>query len=366
MQLNAGLRFLDQYTVQVICDIFSRLDLFTDGERPHSIGEVIASKGYQAEASTRPLELMCKWLTSAGVLREELRGEVPCYAPVTEMPRPDLDKLEQHIIARGFPAGTKLLRMATQLAEAVFRGQNVGDQLYAPATVPDWQAYFSHPGMHMPSKIAAQYVTDRLRRGGRPVRFLEVGAGSASGTRALYELLRERGELDLVEQFVVTDVTDGFVEGSRTILQGLYGEQKQFVFRKLDLNAPILSETFAPESVDVILGVNCLHYIRDEGEQVPQLKSLLREGGLLISAGFRRKTMDKPFHIELLGSFFREYWDVVIEPEVRPEFGIMPPGHFAKGLQHFGFAEVEIWPQPDMWEQELPLDFYCGVVVGKN
>jgi SAM-dependent methyltransferase len=365
LYLNEGLRFINDYAVKVICNIFLDLELFSKPGDFKSVDELLMEKGFHRHSAEKPLELMCKWLASANILQQEWRDGVAFYAAVNEIPYTDLDALDRHVIARTFPAGTKLLRLAAKHAKAVFYGQQAGDKLYAEETVADWQAYFSHPGMHVPSKISALYLYQHLLSYDRPVRFLEVGAGSASGTRALYELLAEKGELDRVERFLVSDVTEGFVKGSQQLLEELYPGVDRFSYHILDLNGSIQEQGFEPGSVDIILGVNCLHYIRDWDSQLPQLKQLLRPNGLLASAGYRRKDMAHPFHIELLGSFFEEYWNVVTIPDLRPEFGIMPPENFAGGLLRNGFRTAEIWPERAVWDERIPLDFYCGVVAGK-
>jgi len=96
--------------------------------------------------------------------------------------------------------------------------------------------------------------------------------------------------------------------------------------------------------------------------QFQEMRSILKDEGWFLSAGYFRDTLNVPFHIELHGSFFEEYHDVVLNEKFRPEFGIMTPELFESALINSGYSETEIWPQRDIWEN---LDFYCGIVAGR-
>jgi SAM-dependent methyltransferase len=364
--INAGLRFLDIYSTRVICRLFSQLGLFASPGEERSVDQAIEESGLNAQAAKVPLAFMCMWLAARGFLKKSERDGILHYLPTAPLPNPDLDELDRHPIAVKCAAACSLIRRIVNVCDPIFRGHGRELQLYAPETIPDWEGYFGHPAMKAPAVLNALYLYQQLQGFKRPVRIMELGAGSALGTRVLYDLLAAKGELDRVEAFHVTDVAEPFIEVSRKVIYEAYADRSKFIFYKMDMNGRSQDQGLEPASVDIIFGMNCLQYMTDWRTQFPMLRELLRPGGILSVVGVMRKRLELPIHIELAGAPFAEYWDVATIPELRPGFGIMPPQLLEAGLKRFAFDATEIWPPPATWEKEYPMDFFYGVVVGKR
>ncbi|KPN93233.1 class I SAM-dependent methyltransferase [Lysinibacillus sp. ZYM-1] len=362
LHIKVGLNFLNQYAISVICKIFYEEAIFRSFEAL-TVEEIIQKKGYSEASSKRPLELMCTWLCSKDILKKVVGEDQKVrYAITKTMPSPDLLQLEKSVVGRTMPGATQLLQLPLKYANEILMGQTTNEKLYAHHSVPLWQSYFSHPGMYIPSEIAAQFIYNKIKNRTDPIRIMEVGAGSANGTRALYELLLSKGQLNLVEKFIISDFSEEFLENCEREIKNKYGSHDIFEYKLFDLNSSPAKQGIEKASVDYILGVNCLHYIKDWSMQFQEMRSILKDEGWFLSAGYFRDTLNVPFHIELHGSFFEEYHDVVLNEKFRPEFGIMTPELFESALINSGYSETEIWPQRDIWEN---LDFYCGIVAGR-
>ncbi|MEY9975871.1 class I SAM-dependent methyltransferase [Lysinibacillus sp. RC79] len=363
LHLKVGLNFLNQYAISIICEIFNKENIF-GSSKALTIDEIIQNKGYNIATSKRPLELMCNWLCSKNILEKVIdENQGTRYMITQTIPSPDLLQLEKSVVGKTMPGATQLLKLPLKHANEIFLGEMSQEGLYAQQSVSLWQSYFSHPGMSIPSEIVAEFIYDKIKDRTEPVTIMEVGAGSANGTRALYELLASKDKLNLVKKFIISDFSTDFIENCEKNIKDSYGEQDIFEFKLFDLNISPTDQGLEQASVDFILGVNCLHYIKDWSKQFQEIHSILKWDGWLLSAGYFRNILEKPFHIELHGSFFEEYHDVILNEKYRPEFGIMTPEIFQSALIESGYCEIEIWPPRVSWEN---FDFYCGVVAGKK
>ncbi|HLO02096.1 MAG TPA: class I SAM-dependent methyltransferase [Symbiobacteriaceae bacterium] len=364
--INSGLRFLDIYCTRVICRLFATLGLYQKPGEALSVEQAIAAGGLHAPATAVPLAFMCMWLASRGFLQKTECDGVLSYTPERALPVPDLDELDRHPIAQRCWAACRLIRRVVDVSPPIFRGEGSDLQLYAPETISDWEGYFAHPAMQVPALFNALYIYRELQRFDRPVRIMELGAGSAVASRILYEFLRAKGELHRVEAFHITDLAEPFVDSSRKAVEAAFGPRPEFTFYKFDMNGELADQGLEPGTMDIIFGMNSMHYMSDWRTQFPILRDLLRPGGFLSIVGVLRKQVELPIHIELAGAPFAAYWDLATIPDIRPGFGIMPPQETAIGLARYGFDETEIWPNPEIWAKEIPMDFFYGVVVGKR
>lgn len=364
-ELNSGLKFVSKYAEYIICNIFNNLGLFTELNKKQTVEEIVLEKNFVNNYSISTLDFLCKWLVGANLLFTEENNNKIYYYAKKKIPLIDMDQINKFPIAKYMKSTTELLDISYPKSKEVFHNITDHDKLYDSHIVSLWQNYFSQPGMQVPAKIVAKYICENIDKFDKPLRIMEVGAGSASGTIAIYNMLKENNLLNKVEAFYVTDITSEFVEGSRNIIENLYEDTSLFKFYEFDLNKSDNALDYIPNKVDIIVGLNCYHYVRDWESQVNSIKLLLRTNGLLINAGYFRKDIYHPFHIELIGSLFNEYCDTVKIPNIRPSFGIMPAQNFAKVLKNTAYSHVELYPNLDV-AKDINLDFYCGCVIGRK
>jgi acyl transferase domain-containing protein len=108
---------------------------------------------------------------------------------------------------------------------------------------------------------------------GRPLRVLEIGAGTGGTTTGLLPLLPAQRT-----EYVFTDVSRLFLARARDKYAGY-----PFVrYEMLDIEADPASQGFAAHAFDLVLAANVLHATRDLRESLAHVKHLLAPAGLLL------------------------------------------------------------------------------------
>src|SRR5262249_5432914 len=108
----------------------------------------------------------------------------------------------------------------------------------------------------------------------RPLRLLEIGAGTLATTRIILERCPE-GRLD----YDVTDVGRSILADARRAL----GHRKDVTVRRLDIERPGAMQGIAPGSYDMIVAANVLHATIDLSRSLRHVRELLRPGGTLVA-----------------------------------------------------------------------------------
>jgi pyochelin synthetase len=107
----------------------------------------------------------------------------------------------------------------------------------------------------------------------RPLRVLDAGAGVGGTSVDLVEALAEHDvdyRVGHASPFFLNQAAERF----RDLPWVSYGA--------LDLDADLRVQGYAPNSVDVVVSTNAMHYARDAGRTVERLRELLRPGGHLV------------------------------------------------------------------------------------
>ncbi|MBW1597681.1 SDR family NAD(P)-dependent oxidoreductase [Streptomyces sp. JJ38] len=129
------------------------------------------------------------------------------------------------------------------------------------------------------NETAAGEVAEAARRrgpGGRPLRVLEVGAGTGGTTRSVLPALTPYA--DRVE-YVYTDVSSSFLRHGRRE----FAAQYPFVtFKRLDVEQPPGAQGFEEGGFDVVVAANVLHATQDLGRTLAHVRRLLADDGRLV------------------------------------------------------------------------------------
>ncbi len=136
------------------------------------------------------------------------------------------------------------------LVEAVYRGNPLADHL---------------------NDLLAERVST-LAAGRRPLRVLEVGAGTGGATRAL--LARLGSEVS----YLFTDVARAFVGAARRE----FGSDRRVGFAVFDLEAAVPAEVAAAGPFDVVIASNVLHATRRIGDVLTRLHGVTAPGAALV------------------------------------------------------------------------------------
>jgi thioester reductase-like protein len=130
------------------------------------------------------------------------------------------------------------------------------------------------------SDLAARFVTcaavERARSVQRPVRILEVGAGTGGTSQVVLEALAEAGA-DV--EYHYTDLGPSFVAHGRT----QFGPRFPFAhFGVLDVEKDAEPQGFEAGSWDIVLAVGAVHAVADIDETLTRIRRLLAPSGLLV------------------------------------------------------------------------------------
>lgn len=208
---------------------------------------------------------------------------------------------------------------------AVLRGQADPLQLIFPDGAQDEQGIYGGAGLaQVASAMAASAVAAAIgRRAGRPVRVLEVGAGTGATTaQVLPRVLEAAGS-----RYLFTDISPSFLKSAAA----RFGDAIDTAL--LDLEQPLAAQQIVPGSFDIVIAANVVHATADVLVTLRHVRELLAPGGLLILVESTR-----PQH----------WWDIVFgltdgwwrftDTGLRPDHPLLDTAAWQQALDEAGFA----------------------------
>ncbi|MFE4512976.1 SDR family NAD(P)-dependent oxidoreductase [Kitasatospora sp. NPDC056783] len=172
--------------------------------------------------------------------------------------------------------------------------------------------------------LAAGVVRELTRHwpAGRPLRVLEVGAGTGGLTAALLDVLPPGRT-----HYTFTDLSDTFFPRARARFAG----HDTIVHRPLDLDRDPESQGYRPGSYDLVVAGNVLHATARLRESTGRVTRLLTEGGHLVAV--ETHTLDR-----LLPCFgpLRSFWHTD-DPDLRPDSPLLTATQWQDLLTGQGF-----------------------------
>ncbi|MDG4752672.1 SDR family NAD(P)-dependent oxidoreductase [Micromonospora sp. WMMD718] len=200
-------------------------------------------------------------------------------------------------------AWTNLVRVCLPQLPAIIAGDADPLEVYFAPQHPELLAAIyrdSAIARHF-NDLAAQAVTSHARHlgePGRPVRVLEIGAGTGGTTHAVLAALEEA---EVPVRYTFTDVSPSFLPTARTTFAS---RRTPIEFRVLDLDRPLADQGFAPSSADIVIAANAVHATRDVAESVRRVAGLLTPGGLFV---LQELTRSRDFVTAMIGAL-PGYW----------------------------------------------------------
>ncbi|MBB82907.1 MAG: hypothetical protein CL931_03760 [Deltaproteobacteria bacterium] len=185
----------------------------------------------------------------------------------------------------------------------------------------------------MNEQVAAAFA--QLRRevaenGGerRPLRVLEIGAGTGATTRFLLDQL---GGVD----YTVSDVAPLLVERARE----RFGEHESLRFERFDVTAEPVGQGIALGSHDVVVAANVLHATSDLRRTLERIGGLLAPGGSLL---LLESTSVVPFLDLIFG--LTEGWWAFEDEALRPAHPLLSAAAWVELLRESGFEATALRP----------------------
>jgi len=317
---------LDRLCAAYVVEAFARL-----GWRP-TPGESVTSAALMerlrvAGQHRRLLGRMLEMLEEDGLLAA--RGSA--WEVIASAPTGDAEPLRADLVTR-FPSGDAELtvtgRCGSKLAE-VLRGECDPLGLIFPGGSLEAaeRLYRESP----PARVFQSLVQEAVSAAvagvpeGRPLRLLEIGAGTGGTTSYVVPRLpAQRSE------YVFTDVSPLFTARA----QARFHEFPFVRYEVLDIERDPRAQGFPPHAYDVILAANVIHATRSLRETLGHVLQLLAPEGLfvLVEIASRQRWVDLTFG--LLDGWWR-----FADTDLRPSYPLLTHPQWLALLEEVGFAE---------------------------
>jgi acyl transferase domain-containing protein/thioesterase domain-containing protein/SAM-dependent methyltransferase/acyl carrier protein len=322
------LETLDRAATAAMIDALRRLGAFARSDEPVGVDSVLE----RCRILPAYRNLVGRWLghlARSGALRREgdryvgsLTGETADWAEAREAwaSAPQLVAYLERCAER-LPS---ILRGEESPLETLFPG---GSPATADFLYREWAVarYFN--------AIAAAVLRpllDALPKR-RPLRILEVGAGTGGMTGAILPGLPEERT-----SYHFTDVSEFFFRR---------GEERfaayPFVeYRTLDIEEPPEKQGFASHSYDLVIAANVLHATRDLGTTLDHVASLLAPGGSLLLY----ETTTHPLWFDISVGLI-EGWQR-FDDDLRKDNPLLSAGQWVAALSAHEFGPIAAFPEP--------------------
>ncbi|HYX24397.1 MAG TPA: amino acid adenylation domain-containing protein, partial [Thermoanaerobaculia bacterium] len=263
------LRRLDRVALGYMAATLRRMGAFTAAGESLTREELVA----RCRIEPRYARLIGLWLGSlaaAGLLvAQEDR-----FTSAAPLPEPDLEALWREVGGEILKELAETLRRSGGNLAAILQGEVHPLEVFFPGG--DWsqasKIYESSRLLHDTTAAAVGAVAER-RPAGRPLRILEIGAGTGGATTFLLPVLPPEGT-----QYTFTDVSGYFTRQAKE----KYRDYPFVDYRLLNIEHPPAEQGFAAHGFDVVIAADVLHGTRSLDESLRHVRWLLAPGGLLV------------------------------------------------------------------------------------
>ncbi|QLE74806.1 SDR family NAD(P)-dependent oxidoreductase [Streptomyces rectiverticillatus] len=238
---------------------------------------------------------------------------------------PDLQEVSR--FADYLPLSSLNLRFGTHLPD-VLRGRRDPLELLFQDSGPELvqQFYDVNPPVRFHNRVTAGLLAALIRAwpADRPLRILEVGAGTGGLTVHLLPLLDAR------VQYVFSDVSAAFLSAAQARLAARHPVE----YRVLDLDTDPEEQGFTAGSFDVVVAGFALHTATDLRAALRRVARLIAPGGHLLAL-----ELHDPGVIALLFTTLEGFWRAG-DPGLRPDSILLPREQWPDVLTQCGFLDV--------------------------
>ncbi|MFD4352142.1 SDR family NAD(P)-dependent oxidoreductase [Nocardia sp. NPDC058518] len=198
------------------------------------------------------------------------------------------------------------------------------------------------------NRTVAKLIAEAVRTlpADRPIRVLEIGAGTAGTTGwILDELPADRAE------YVFTDIGQLFLNKAR----GRFTEFGFVDYRILDIEKDIVEQGFDQHYFDIVVAANVLHATEDLRVTLGNVDQLLTSGGLMLVV----EETNPPHWVDLTFGMTDGWWRFT-DHDLRPHYPLLSEATWQEFLPGVGFEHVQIFSDMTGTEQTG-----CSVIAAR-
>lgn len=364
-RLHESIELLERYSIELAIEILDWLKIPPRLNAWRTSAELIEQQDLAPRFETA-LSWLLERLVETGCIGVEARGTGRCYRLRRGFWRPDRERLRVRGLAidPANSASLDLMDRTAALYPVVARGEASAEQaLLGTGEIGLWLAYFdnNNPAYAVNNWLAAYTAADRIadKTG---LRVLEVGAGAGSASEIFLRVLTERGLIERLDHYQITEPHPFFRRRAERHLHGGFGHLP-LAFSGLDINRAWHEQGIKPRAFDLIFGVNVFHVADDLVYSLVQARDTLAPDGWLVLGECLRPSLRQPIYAELMFQILSSYTDVQTDSKMRPNPGFLTAAQWRRILAQAGYARIEIEPEVERIHEIYP-HFFTGAISG--
>ncbi len=183
---------------------------------------------------------------------------------------------------------------------------------------------------------------------------LEIGSGTSGATVKVFQMLRDSNLLNSIDAIILTDFVYSLLELGKKNINKQILDPPRYEQKILDINKPFGGQEFSGDTFDIIYGVNVLHVARDLTFSLKEIYDKLNEYGMFVIAETIRLGDHRALHHEIIFNLLENYYDVKLDPEIRPYHGFLTKERWIRHFERAGFRNIEYLTES---ERNDELDF---------
>jgi len=323
---------LENLTVGHATQILRDAGLFNAAGERHTVDEVLAA----ARILPGHRRLVGRWLERLRA-RGALSRDAGAFVATAALPAPHLEALwaeaERRLV--GNPQLLAYLRNCSELLSGVLRGSvSPLETLFPGGSFTLARGLYEHSAtLRYINTLAAQALDAFVQASERPVRVMEVGAGSGATTASLLPMLDESA------RYVFTDVSPVFLDAARArFADPSVRHAASLDFRLFDMDRDPVEQGFEAGSFDLIVSANAVHASADLPLLLTRLRGLLAPGGALMLV---ESTTDFAWFDMSTGLI--EGWQHFTDA-ARQDQPLLTAPQWLEALTTAGFSSPAAWP----------------------
>ena len=351
----------DYYLLKLIFNILQETGMDESLRHGTSVDQLIQEKSFDAGVHSS-----LKWLLDR-LAEDDYVSVCGDVYKLTDKPMTyELDEVKAKAVsvAPNSVAAFNMLELMAKNYPDYLAGRKTGvDIMFSVENMEATNEYYSNNLFYNVHNVCGAKVLNFDIESRKSPKILEIGGGFGGGTKQFVKQRLSDGKAMTGFSYIFTDIANKMLRTAKRDLLTLTDDISSFTFTKLDFNKPLEPQGIAPDSLDVIWGVNAVHVASDMRCTLSELLKALKPGGSLIACETVRPIGNRMIQQEFLLNTLHDYWDVKLDPPVRPRYGFMEWTDWTTAFKAIGFSKVET--VPDMSYLQTQYDnCYCAVIRG--